>query len=277
MVELLDALQQSYLQRAIVAGLLVGLICPTIGVFLVLRRLSLIGDGLGHVSFAGVAAGWLLGIYPLATAALFALAGAMGLNWLRARRREYGDLALALIFYSGIALGVVLTSLARAMNVNLFGYLFGSILTVSETDLLVIAGLGVLVLGVVFTFSKELFSLAYDEELAQVGGLPVGGLNALMAALAALTVVASLRVVGILLVAALLAVPVAAGLQLARSFRGVLLLAMVFGVISSLAGLAAAYALDLAPGGTIVLVAVLLYLIALAVRGPIRAIGWLRR
>lgn len=266
MGDLLGALGQGYMQRAIVAGLLVGLICPAIGLFLVLRRLSLIGDGLGHVSFAGVAAGWLIGVYPLFSAAVFAIVGALGIERLRSWRREYGDLALAIVFYSGIALGVVLTSLSRRMTVNLFGYLFGSILTVTELDLLVIGGAGAFVLGTLALLGKELFALAYDEDVARVAGLPVRRLNYLIVLLAALTVVAALRVVGILLVAGLLVVPVAASLQVARSFRATLSWAMAFGVSSVLAGLLASYLIDLAPGGAIVLTSVLIFVLAAAGR-----------
>ena len=260
MAALIEPLQQTYLQRAIVAGVLVGLICPAIGVYLVLRRLSLIGDGLGHVSLAGVTAGWLAGVPPLLSAGLFAAAGGLGIERLRATRREQGDLALAIVFYGGIALGVVLAGLGRRMNVNFFAYLFGSILTVTEQDLVVIALAGVLVLGILLLLSKELMAVTFDEELALVAGLPVRALNYLLVLLAAITVVAALPVVGTLLVAGLLVIPVAASLQLARSFRATVLTAMAFGVTSVLLGLVASYALDLAPGGAIVLAAILVFL-----------------
>ncbi len=262
MGQFIDALGQGYMQRAILAGLVVGVVCPAIGVFLVLRRLSLIGDGLGHASFAGVAGAWLLGVYPLLGAAVFALLGAVVIERLRSWRREYGDLALAIVFYSGIALGVVLTGLSRRMNANLFGYLFGSILTVTRLDLLVIVTTGVAVLALLTLVRGELFALAYDEDLARVSGLPVSALNYLVVVLAAATVVAALRVVGILLVAGMLVIPVAASLQLARSFRQTLVYAVVFGVASVLAGLFGSYMLDLAPGGAIVLAAVLSFLAA---------------
>lgn len=250
------------MQRAIVAGILVGLVCPAIGVYVVLRRLSLIGDGLGHLSFAGIAAGWLAGIAPLLGAAIFAVAGALGIERLRTWRRDSADLSLAIIFYAGIALGVVLTGLARRMNVNLFGYLFGSILTVSEADLVLIAIAALTVLAALALFSKELLAVTYDEDVARASGLPVSALNYLVLVLAALTVVAALRVVGILLVAGLLVIPVAASLQIARSFRATLLYATGFGVASVLLGLVSAFLLDLAPGGSIVLAAILLFLLA---------------
>ncbi len=262
MESLIEAIGQGYMQRAILAGLVVGVVCPAVGVYLVLRRLSLVGDGLGHASFAGVAGAWLLGIYPLLGAAVFAVLGAVGIERLRSWRREYGDLALAIVFYSGIALGVVLTSLSRRMSANLFGYLFGSILTVTSLDLLVISVTGAAVLAVLMLVRGELFALAYDEDLARVSGLPVGALNYLVVVLAAVTVVAALRVVGILLVAGMLVIPVAASLQLARSFRQTMIYAVAFGVVSVLGGLLSSYLLDLAPGGTIVLAAVLGFLAA---------------
>jgi zinc transport system permease protein len=281
MADLLDVLQQGYMQRALLAGLVVGLVCPAIGVHLVLRRLSLIGDGLGHASFAGVTAGLLVGVYPLLSAAAFALLGAVAIERLRRWRRDYGDLALAIVFYSGIALGVVFAGLSRRMNAGLFGYLFGSILTVSRTDLLVIAVTGGAVLVVLALLSKELMTLAYDEDVARVSGLPVSFLNYLVVMLAAVTVVAALRVVGVLLVAGLLVIPVAASLQVARSFRATLAWAMGFGLFSVLVGLLTSYLLDLAPGGSIVLTAVLSFLLAAmsrGLRGPrTTAVGAARR
>ncbi|MBI3968284.1 MAG: metal ABC transporter permease [Chloroflexi bacterium] len=271
---LVDLVQQSYFQRAIVAAVLVGLVCPVLGLHLVLRRLSLIGDGLGHLSFAGVSLGWLLGVYPLFSAAALALVGALGLEWLRTRQRDSGDLALALVFYSGIALGIVVTSLARASNANLVSYLFGSVLTVTPQDLATMGALAVTVLATVYALQKELFALTYDEDLARVAGLPVDRLNSVLAALTALTIVASLRIVGILLVAALLVVPVAASLLIARSFRSAIWLSAAFGVGSALAGLIAAALLDVAPGGSIVLIAVLGYLCALGYRSLSGRFSW---
>lgn len=262
MTDLWAVLQQGYMQRAILAGLIVGITCPVIGLFLVLRRLSLIGDGLGHVAFAGVAAGWLVGLYPLISAAILAVLGALGIERMRSWRRDYGDLSLAMVFYSGIALGAVLTSLSRRLTVALLGYLFGSILTVTETDLIIIGLASATVLIAVWLFGKELFAVAYDEDIARVSGLPVARLNYLIVFLAAITVVAALRVVGILLVAGMLVIPVAASLQIARGFAWTMSLSIVFGVASVLAGLLAAYSFDLAPGGAIVTTAILLFILS---------------
>jgi len=246
---------RDYMQLALVAGVVVGACAPLIGTFLVQRRLSLLGDGIGHLAFAGVAAGLLLGIWPVGAALVVAVAGALSLERLRSRGQASGDLALALFFYSGIAAGVVLVGLSDSFNAGLLTYLFGGILTVTREDVLVVAGLGVVIVAAVVLCGRALFAVVLDEESARVGGLPVDGLNSMLAALTAVTVVAAMRVVGILLVAALMVLPVATAQVLARSFRTTLWLSAVVGVLSVVAGLAAARIWGLAPGGTIVLVA----------------------
>jgi len=247
--------EREYMQLALVAGVVVGACAPLIGTFLVQRRLSLLGDGIGHLAFAGVAAGLLLGIWPVWAALVVAVVGALSLERLRSRGRASGDLALALFFYSGIAAGVVLVGLSDSFNAGLLTYLFGGILTVNPDDVMVVAGLGVVIVAAVVVCGRALFAVVLDEESARVGGLPVDGLNSMLAALTAVTVVAAMRVVGILLVAALMVLPVATAQVLARSFKATLWLSAVVGVVSVVAGLAAARIWGLAPGGTIVLVA----------------------
>ncbi|HLF40620.1 MAG TPA: metal ABC transporter permease, partial [Acidimicrobiia bacterium] len=199
---------REYMQLALLSGVVVGACAPLIGAFLVQKRLSLMGDGVGHVAFAGVSAGLLLGIWPMATALVVAVAGAMSLEWMRSRGRAGGDLALALFFYSGIAGGVVLTGLAGSLNAGVLSYLFGSILTVSPSEAWVVVGLGAVILLAVVAGWRALLAVVVDEESARVGGLPVDALNLALAALAAVTVVAAMRVVGVLLVAALMVLPV---------------------------------------------------------------------
>ncbi len=246
---------RDYMQLALAAGVVVGASAPLIGTFLVQRRLSLLGDGIGHLAFAGVAFGLLVGIWPVWTALAVAVVGAVGMERLRSRGRASGDLALALFFYSGIAAGVVLVGLSDSFNAGLLTYLFGGILTVSRQDVLLVAGLGVLIVLTVAICGRAMFAVVLDEESARVGGLPVDGLNSLLAALAAITVVAAMRVVGILLVAALMVLPVATAQLVARSFRSTLWMSAVIGAAAAVAGLAAARIWGLAPGGTIVLVA----------------------
>jgi zinc transport system permease protein len=267
---------REYMQLALVAGLVVGACAPMIGIFLVHKRLSLMGDGIGHTAFAGVAAGLLLQVWPIWTALAVAVAGAVGIEWLRTRGRTSGDLALAVIFYGGIAAGVVLTGLAGSLNAGLLAYLFGSILTVTRADVLVVLGLGAVIAGTIFIAGRALFALVVDEEAARVAGIPVAALNLTLAMLTAVTIVAAMRVVGILLVAALMVLPVGASQQVSRSFRGTLLLAMAIGMASVVLGLVAARLWGLAPGGSIVLVTLAAFLaasITAAVRGRRRRIG----
>ena len=244
-----------FMQRALVAGLAVGVFAPTIGTFIVQKRMSLIGDGIGHIAFAGVGAGLVAGIEPLWTALAFAVAGAVGIEWLRSRRRVSGDLALALFFYSGIALGVVLISLGGGFDAGVLTYLFGQPLTVSGNEIASILALGAVIVAVVVGMRRLLFAVVTDEDWSRVAGLPVDTANFVLAALTACAVVAAMRIVGILLVAAMMVLPVASGQLLARSFSGTLWWSVGVGVGSVVAGLAASGIWGLAPGGSIVLVA----------------------
>jgi zinc transport system permease protein len=255
-------LDLEFMRLAFGAGIVVGLLAPAVGFFLVQRRLSLIGDGIGHVAFAGVALGYLLDLPLVLTALAVSIVGALSIETLRARRGAAGDQALALVFYTGIAGGVVLVSAAGALNVNLFAFLFGSILTVTRGDLVVIASLGAAALAVIALLYRALVAIVVDEEGARVAGLPVGWLNALTAALAAVTIAVSMRVVGILLIAALMVLPVVAAGRLAWSMRSTIVLAMGIGLASVLAGITIAYYADLPPGGTTVLVAAAAVLLA---------------
>ncbi len=261
----MSILDADFMRHAFAAGAVVGLLAPAVGFFLVQRRMSLIGDGIGHVAFAGVAAGYLLGISPVLTALVASVAGAVGVEWLRARRRTAGDQALALIFYTGIAAGVVLVSAAGALNANLFSFLFGSILTVSNGDLALVVALGLAGLALVAALYQPLVAVVLDEEGARVSGVPVTLLNVTLAGLAGVTIAVSMRIVGILLIAALMVLPVLAAGRIAWSVRSTLLLAMATGVGSVLAGLALSYYADLAPGGTVVLLAAGAALAAMAV------------
>jgi zinc transport system permease protein len=252
----------AFMQRALVAGMIVGVFAPMIGTFLVQKRLSLIGDGIGHVAFAGVGAGLLLNVWPVWTALLFAVVGAVGLDRLRARHRASGDVALALLFYSGIALGVVLVSLGGGMGPGVVVWLFGQALTVNDSEIVVILALGVSIAVAMWALRRVMFAVVSDEEWSQVAGLPVGSLNAVLAVLTACAVVAAMRIVGILLIAALMVLPVASAQLLARSFRGTLGWAVAVGVASVVGGLAASRFWNLAPSGAIVLVAALVFGVA---------------
>jgi len=258
-------LDLEFMRLAFAAGAIVGVLAPTVGFFLVQREMSLIGDGIGHVAFAGVAAGYLLGVSPVWTALAAALVGAAAIEWLRARRRAAGDQALAIVFYTGIAGGVVLISAAGALNANLFSYLFGSILTVTRGDLALIAVIGLGTLTAVAFLLRSLVAVSLDEEGARVAGLPVAALNALISMLAALTIGVSMRIVGILLIAALMVLPVAAAERVAWSLRSTMALSAAIGLASALIGLTVSYYGDLPPGGTIVLTGTALFLAASAI------------
>lgn len=259
-----------YMQLALLAGVVVGATAPLIGAFLVQKRMSLMGDGIGHVAFAGVAGGLLLGVWPLGSALVVAMLGAVALEWLRSRRRASGDLVLALLFYTGIAGGVVLSGLAGSLNGSVLSYLFGSILTVSAGDAGLVVVLGVFIAVAVAVAWRALLAVVLDEEAARVAGLPVDALNLALAALTALTVVAAMRVVGVLLVAALMVLPVGAAQRLASSFRSTLVCSAGLGASAAVAGLFAARVWGLAPGGSIVLVAAAAFLVATAVGGRLR-------
>jgi len=244
-----------FMRRALVAGIAVGIFAPMIGTFLVQKRMSLIGDGIGHVAFAGVGAGLIAGIWPIWTALAFAVAGALGVEWLRSRRKASGDLALALFFYSGIALGVVLVSLGGGLNASLLTYLFGQPLTVNDSELVVILILGVVIVASMLALRRVLFAVVTDEDWSRASGLPVGFVNNVLAVLTAVAVVAAMRIVGILLIAAMMVLPVASGQILARSFGSTLRWSIAVSVGSVIAGLAVSRIWGTAPGGTIVLIA----------------------
>lgn len=248
-------LESEFMRLAFAAGAVIGLLAPAVGFFLVQRRMSLIGDGIGHVAFAGVALGYLLGISPVLTALVAAVAGAVVIEWLRSTRQAAADQALALVFYSGIAGGVVLISAAGALDVDLFSFLFGSILTVTSTDVVVVAALGAVGLTTIALLYRALAGLVLDEEGARVAGVPITLLNLVITVLAAMTVAVSMRIVGVLLIAALMVLPVTAASRLAWSMRSTLLLGMGIGLACVLAGLSVSYYADLPPGGTIVLLA----------------------
>jgi zinc transport system permease protein len=272
-----EILEYGFMQRALLASLMVGLVAPAVGVFLVQRRLALLGDGLGHVALTGVAVGVLTATAPVATALIAAVAGAVLIELVRARGRTSGDVALAVLFYGGIAGGVVLLGLApRGQATNLDAYLFGAITTTSGADLLVFGVIAVVVLGVLVLLGQRLYAVSDDEEYARAVGLPVLGLNVVLAVLVASTVVLSMRVVGLLLISALMIVPNAVAQLLAASFRQALLLACAIGLVVSVTGTTASYYVGTPSGGTIVLLAIAVFLVA-AVVVALRDMVWARR
>jgi zinc transport system permease protein len=262
----MELLQYGFMQRALLAAVLIGLTAPTVGVYLVQRRLSLIGDGMGHIALTGVAAGVLTSQNPVWTALVLAVAGAVGIELIRVFGRTSGDVALAILFYGGIAGGVVLISRAPGGTpANLNSYLFGAITTTSSRDLAVFATLTAAVLVVTLGLGRYIFAVSNDEEYAGASGLPVLALNLLLAIVTAATVVVSMRVVGLLLISALMVVPVATAQLLARSFRGTAVLAMAIGLTASLSGVVASFYANTPSGGTIVLMAIAAFVLVAGV------------
>lgn len=255
-----------FMRYALVAAVMVGLTAPAVGTFIVQRRLALLGDGIGHVALTGVALGFLTGAAPVATAVVVAALGAVAIEMVRARGKTSGDVALALLFYGGLAGGVMIIYLTPGESTaSLNSYLFGAITSVDSTDLWVIAGLAVAVLALLAVFGRELFVLCQDEEVARASGLPVRFLGLLIAVIASVTVVVAMRAVGLLLVSALMVVPVATSQQLTRSFRTTMALSMVFGVLATVGGLTSSFYLDVPSGATIVLLALAGFAVALGI------------
>ena len=252
----MNPLALDFMQRALLSALLVGLAAPAVGVFLVQRRLALLGDGIGHIALTGVALGFLLGTAPVLTAVVVAVVGAVVIELVREQGRTSGDVALALMFYGGIAGGVLLIGLSdEGSGATLLSYLFGSLTSVSPQDVVVISVLSGALLLTVLAVGREMFAVCHDEESARVAGLPVRTLNLLLAVMAAVTVTVAMRVVGLLLVSALMVVPVATAQQLVRGFRATVLLALALGVLASTSGVLGSYYADTAPGAMIVVVA----------------------
>jgi zinc transport system permease protein len=264
----MSILHYSFMQRALIASVLIGLSAPSVGVYLVQRRLSLIGDGLGHVALAGVAVGVLTSTSPVWTALVAAVAGAVAIELIRSRGRTSGDVALAVLFYGGIAGGVVLISQAPGGTPsNLNAYLFGAITTTTQSDLIVFAVLSAIVLAVTHGLGRYLFAVSNDEEYATASGLPVLPLNLLLAVMTAVTVVVSMRVVGLLLISALMIVPIATAQLIAGSFRSTVALGTLIGVVVSVAGVTTSFYQDTPSGGTIVLFAIALFVMVAAGSG----------
>ncbi|MGH2750831.1 MAG: metal ABC transporter permease [Actinomycetota bacterium] len=251
-----------FMHRALVAAALVGLAAPAIGIFLVQRRLSLMGDGIGHVAFTGVAAGFLFGVLPLVTAIVAAVIGALAIELMRARGRTQGDVALAVVFYGGIAGGALLMGLAGTSNTNTLTYLFGALLTVDPSDILAALAICVIVLATTTLFRRVLFAVSYDEEVARISGVPVRTVNILIAVAAAVTVGVTMRVVGILLVSGMLVLPVAAVQQLTRNFNATFVGSLALGLFVSIAGVVTSYYVDAPPGATIVMGAIVAFVLA---------------
>jgi zinc transport system permease protein len=263
--------EYEFLQNAFLTGILIGLVAPLIGVFIVVRRLSLIADALSHVTLAGIAASLLLtkkwalfaGLNPLYLGMSFSVLGSLFIEKLRSVYKHYQELAIPIILSGGIGLGVIFISLADGFNTDLFSYLFGSVSAVSRLDLKIIFIISILVIVLIFLLYKELFLLSFDEEHAKASGIAAKSVHFIFIIMVALVIAASMRIIGILLVSSLMTLPVAASIRIAKGFKQTIFYSIIFGELSVLGGLTVSYYLDLAPGGTIVVIAVFILMMTI--------------
>jgi len=269
----LEIVTSEFFQRALIGGLLIGVTAPLMGIFLVLRRLSMIGDTLSHVSIAGVALGFLVGVYPVAMGLIFAIAASFAIEKLRKAYKSYAELSIAIIMSGGVALASILFTVGKGYTMNVNSYFFGSIYTLDNTDLYVIAAVTVIVLVAIWTQIKELFLITFDEDAAAVSGLPVRNYNILISILTALVISVAIKIVGALLVSALLTIPAACSLITAKSFRQSVMIVVFVGELAVVGGLLIAGVWNLAPGGTIVLLLIAILLLLLLVRRGVRLIN----
>ena len=253
-----EMLQLGFMQRAIICGMIIGFICPVIGIFIVLRKMSLVGECLSHIALSGVIIGVLLGIYPLITSLITSIISSLCIEKLRKSFRQNEELAISIILSGGIGFAVVLIGIAKSVNVDVLGYLFGNITTVSKEDIYTIIVLGVFILVVVNHLYGQLFFIAFDETDARVGGVPVNQINMLFSVIVAITVTISMKVVGILLVSSLIIIPVATSMKIAKTFKNCIALSIVFSQISVVIGMLVSYYFEIAPGGSIVLCSIFL-------------------
>ncbi|MFH0772797.1 MAG: metal ABC transporter permease [bacterium] len=263
MMNIITLFQYGFIQRAFITGIFVALLCSTLGLFLVLRRLSLIGDGLSHVSFGAIAIGLFLGIYPLFVAIPLVILSSLAILRLTEKAKVYGDAAIGILSSVALAVGVILASTSHGFTVDLFSYLFGNILAISSFEMIISIVLSLVVLFILYLFYYDLVSLSFNEQLAQIGGVSTKKINILLVILTAITVVLSVRVVGIMLISSLLILPSVTALQIARSFRGALLLSSLSAVTALLLGVVVSFIVNIPTGATVVLINFLFFLLAL--------------
>ncbi|MBP1999415.1 zinc transport system permease protein [Paenibacillus shirakamiensis] len=259
----MEILTADFFQRALAGGLLIGLTAPLIGIFLVLRRLSMIGDTLAHVTIAGVALGFLIEVYPIAVGLVFAIVASFAIEKLRKAYKGYAELSIAIIMSGGVALASLFFTLGMGYNTDVVSYLFGSIYTLDTIDLYVVGIVTVFVVAAIGLFFKEFFLLTFEEDAASVSGLPVKWLNLLITVMTALVVSTAIKIVGALLVSALLTIPAACSLFIARSFKSSVVFSVIIAEIAVVAGLMIAGIYNLAPGATIVLLLITILIVTL--------------
>jgi len=259
LLDIVEFLDYGFIRRALIAGSLISVLCAVLGVILVLRRLSMIGDGLSHVTFGSVALAMVLNFYPLAISVPIVAVSSFGILKMIEKARVFGDAAIAVVSSIGIAVGILLASIAGGFNVDLFSYLFGNILSISTIEVAVSVLISLSVLAAIYLFFDEIFSITFDEDFARASGIPVDRINAVLMLLTAVTVVLTMKVVGIMLTSALLVLPAVTAFQNARGFRNAIIMAAVSSLFSLVSGVFISYALNLPAGATIVMVNVFLF------------------
>ena len=267
-----EILEFGFMQRALITGLAVAVTCSVIGLFLVLRRQSLFGDAISHVAFGGIAIGLFINLYPIWTAFIVSIFGALGITKLRESTKIPPDSAIAVLLTSGLAVGVVLIGLAGGFTLDLYSFLFGSILLVSPQDTLTILVLSAAVLSIISVIYRKLLYVTFDEEQAKVSGIQVTNLNYLFIVLASITVITSIRLVGVLLISSLVVIPNITAIMFGKGFKKTLLISFLIAVYSVLGGIIISYYLNLAPGGTIVLMSIATFFATLIAKHSIIAI-----
>ena len=274
-----DILSFGFMQNAIISGIAISLICSTVGLFLVLRKYSLFGDALAHSAFGGVALGLFLGFYPLWAAYAVSILSALGLTKIRQKFDISGDAIVAILLSSGIAVGIVLISLSGGFSIDIFSFLFGSVLLVSTENVIGILGMCAAILIILIIGYKKFMYITFSEEQARVSGIRVEKLNYLLIAIAGITVVTSMQLVGVLLVSALFVIPNVTAMMFKRSFKQTIILSMSFSVFSTVAGILISYPLDIAPSGMVVLLAITLFIGSLVMKsaGMIKTTGILAK
>ena len=267
---MVDALQFGFMRHALAAGLLVSVACGIIGTFVVVKRIVFVSGGVAHAAYGGVGLGYFLGIDPVVGAIAFSLVAALGMGLVQRRTRERADTLIGVMWAIGMALGIILVDLTEGYKADLMSYLFGSILAVPSSDLLIMLALDVVIVLIVVLFYKELLAVSFDEVFATVENVPVTGIYLLLMAMIALTVVMVMRVVGLILVIAMLTMPAAISAHFVEGIRRMMVLASALGAVFMMAGLWLSYFLDLTSGATIILFSGTAYLLTVALRPLIR-------
>jgi zinc transport system permease protein len=267
-----EILQFGFIQRALISGIAVASSCSVIGLFLVLRRQSLYGDALSHVAFGGIAIGLFTNVYPIWTAFAVSILASLGITKLKQSTNIPGDSAVAVLLSAGLATGVVLIGLSGGFSLDLYSFLFGSILLISYNDQLMILALSLIVLAIMYKIYRKLMYIAFDEEQAKVSGIDVIKLNYLFIVLASVTVITSVRLVGVLLISSLIVIPNITAMMFGKGFKKTLLISIFTAVLSVVGGIVISYVMNLAPGGTIVIISVLVFLTVICIKYSLKTI-----